>query len=291
MLKRALIIFFSTALLAATQEKPPLGIVTGVQGGARIFDSGSKAGRDAEIADVLFSGYRLVTSNQGNVDFVFCPTGISVSVLPHSEVRIAADGFTLLHGNLGQQHNVPSCQVPAAHMSMPGSHVGGVTMRGERKLNLLSPAGDKISPDALIFRWKPMKSATDYRLSLSDEDGGEQFWEADSTMTSLAYAGKTVLRPGKNYLWRVTALSGDSVLDSSSAELTVFTTEDLTRIDQVRATAANDMELHLLLGMLYEQLHSPELALGQYEEIKPTKKQGWLAKKIIALRTGLGEAP
>lgn len=254
---------------ACAAQGPPLGIVTSVSGDARILEPGAKKPRPVEIADVLESGTLLTTGPNARISFVFCPDATAQLMNGRTTLQFSKATFAVNAGTLGPARRVPSCRIPVASASLATTHVGGVNMRGQASLRLVSPSGTSTAPGALRFVWKPVETASVYRVGLG-EDGGEEFWEAESKETFLAYAGDRKLALGGVYRWRVTALREDEVLSSASASFRVLSGEEWRRIYELKSAAISAEERHILLGMLYEEYNMPDLALEEYMHLKVT---------------------
>jgi hypothetical protein len=286
MLKR--ILLFSGICAAALAQEAPVGIVTLTQGSVQIFEPGAKTGRKLDFADVLRNGSRIVTGADGKVKFVSCAQSIAAQAQPNSEIQFGRSNYDVKRGSVEQPHKVPSCLVPLASIGGRDSHIGGINMRGDTIMQLLSPVGTSVDPGQVKFVWQPVEGATNYRLAVRDGSGND-FWEQDtnSSNTTLRYASPTKLIAGASYRWRVTALQGEEVLSSASAKMTVFSAEDLNRIDEIRKNSIQPQESHLMLGMLFEELNAPEMALAEYEKLSAMPANGWVAQKTAALRTRL----
>lgn len=279
-------IAFSALCAVAIAQQPPVGIVTMATGDARIFEPSAKIGRSVEMADVVLPGSRIVTGVHGKVSFVSCSDGTVAEAQDNSEIVFATAGFQVKRGRVGQQHKVPPCKVPVANVGGRDSHIGGVNMRGEATMQLVSPVGTAVDPGQVTFRWQPVEGVTTYRLALRDGRGND-LWESETKAptTSFQWNGEKKLRSGESYRWRVTALQGEDVLSSASAEMDVFSAYDLGRIIAAK-NRRESAESHLLLGMLYEELNAPDLALAEYEKISGAKSK-WLEEKVAALRRQL----
>ncbi|MCU1309294.1 MAG: hypothetical protein JWO20_419 [Candidatus Angelobacter sp.] len=284
MLKRILV--FGAICATALAQDAPVGIVTLTQGSAQIFEPGAKRGRKLDFADVLRNGSRIVTGGDGKVKFVSCAQSIAAQAQPNSEIQFGKSNYEVKRGSVEQPHQVPSCLVPLANVGGRDSHIGGINMRGDTIMQLLSPVGTSVDPGQVKFVWQSVEGASNYRLAVRDGNGND-FWEQDtnSSTTSLQYASPTKLMAGASYRWRVTALQGEEVLSSASAKMTIFSAEDLSRIDEIRKSSSQASESHLMLGMLFEELNAPDLALAEYEKLSAMPV--WLAQKTALLRTRL----
>lgn len=277
-----------TILLAmcgfAGAQEAPVGIVTFAQGDSQIFEPGVKRGRKLQIADTLLSGSRVVTGTDGKVSFVSCAQSVAATALPKSELQFSKSGFAVTSGAIDQQRRVPSCRVPLA--SATGTHIGGVAMRGQSTMQLISPVGTVVPAAPVKLAWKPVDGATDYRIMMRDDDGND-LWESEAKVTTVTYDGPPKLLMGKTYRWRVTALQNDDVLSSASAMLRVLSADENKRIEELRSGIHSSDESHLLLGMLYEELNMPDQALTEYQKLPATAPGSWLDSEITALRKRL----
>ena len=280
-MRSALLILLAAGGLATAQEAP-VGIVTLAQGDVQIFEPGVRKGRKAQMADPLVAGSRLVTGADGKISFVSCAQSLAGTLPPKSELQFSKSGFTVVVGAIGQQRKVPSCRVPLANAT--GTHLGGVAMRGQSTLRLVSPVGTVIPAAPVTFTWKPVDGATDYRVTLRDEDG-KDLWESETKTTTITYDAKLTM--GRSYRWLATALQNSDVLSSASALMRVVSAQEDQRIEELRRGASASAESHLLLGMLYEELNMPEQALAEYQKLPSAAPGSWLEAEIAALRKRL----
>lgn len=276
---------FLCCAMAVAQEAP-VGIVTSAHGEPQIFEAGAKKGRKLELADVLHAGSRIVTGANGKVSFVSCAQAVAVVAQPASEIIFSKSGFAVKSGAVEQQRKVPSCRIPLASAGSASSHLGGVRMRGETTMRLISPVGAAVLPERLRLAWNSVDGASAYRVTLRDDNGGD-IWEWSGKETAVDYPGPPALVTGSSYRWLVTALQGEDVLSSSSAGFRVLSGEECKRISETRAAVAGSQESHLLLGMLYEELNMPEEALAEYSQLPAPAAGSWLASEITALRQQL----
>lgn len=283
----------SSSLLAALMlctfalaQEAPIGIVTAAQGEPQIFEAGAKKSRRLELADVLHPGSRVVTGANGKVGFVSCAQSVAAVAQPASEIVFSKSGFAVKSGSVEQQRKVPSCRIPLASAGMTASHIGGVRMRGETTMRLLSPVGTSVLPEKLKLSWKAVDGASAYRVTLRDDNGGD-IWEWSGKEIAVDYPGAPKLAMGRSYRWLVTALQGEDVLSSASAGFRVLSEEECKRIAETRAAPGGPQESHLLLGMLYEELNMPEQALAEYSQLPTPAAGSWLEAEINALRQQL----
>ena len=272
----------------AQSASTPVGIVTFAQGDASVIDARAKGPVKLEIADLLHDGSRVITGANGKVNFVSCAQSLGAQAQPGSEIVFANNSYEVKRGKVEQVHKVPSCRIPQASVAGRDAHLGGTNMRGGDAVTmlLLSPVGTSVMPDRVAFSWKPVDGATVYRVAIRD-DKGNDISEIESKTNSLSYADAKKMEPGKSYRWRVTALQGDDVLSSASAPMKVISSEDMARIEAVRKSSQSADEEHLMLGMLYEELDAPDLALSEYTRLPSTDPASWIAREMAALRARL----
>lgn len=274
----------------------PVGMITAVQGGAKIFDGSGKTGRQAELADLIFPGTRIVAGEESGVVFVFCPEQITASLPPDGEVTFGSAAMQVKGPGLRQSHKIPACRIPvASSFGSPRSRLGGVNLRGETTLRLYSPSGTRVLPKGFVMRWSSVAGADLYRLDIRDETGNT-VWESDSKATQLVCDSDRLLA-NMEYRWRVTALQGADILASGSTWLRVASAEDQRRIIELRSQLIGvDREKststpQLLMAFLYEELEMPDLALAEYQQVYPAKPNAWLAEKVKSLRDRLNIEP
>jgi len=130
----------------------------------------------------------------------------------------------LLEGKVSQPENV---KVAMAKVSE------NVVMRGETEgfqtIQPISPVKTSVLPDQIVFRWKGIAGANQYRVVVADESGTKILWESQPiSKTHLSLPSQT-LKSGGVYTWQVEAVVGEGkavsqpvrfwVLDKQSAFL------------------------------------------------------------------------
>jgi hypothetical protein len=279
-------------VLPANPQEIAVGVITQVRGEVKLYAPGAKTARGADVADLLHNGTRIVTGKDGQVSFLFCPESIAAEAGSSTELRFSTTQVQAKVGSLRNRRPIPSCQVPVAAVSETSAeHLGGMLLRGQSSLTLLSPVGTNVVDSHVRFRWKQLDQATQYRIDLKDEKGNE-IWKATSQASSIDYAGKQAFERGKVYRWRVMALEDLEVLSSASGFFRVLSEEEVARVTQLRRECLAwaqvrpaDPTSHLLLAFLYEEMQLPDLALEEYRRVAENGDQSkWLEAKVRTLQ-------
>jgi predicted anti-sigma-YlaC factor YlaD len=123
----------------------------------------------------------------------------------------------LLEGKVSQPENV---KVAMAKVSEK------VAVRGETEglqaIQLISPVKTSVLPDQIVFRWKGIAGANQYRVLVADESCSKILWESQPiSKTHLSLPAHT-LKPGGVYTWQVEAIVGEEKAVSLPARFWVL---------------------------------------------------------------------
>jgi len=123
----------------------------------------------------------------------------------------------LLEGKVRQPANV---KIAMAKVSERVVMRGGA--EGLQTIQPISPVKISVPPDQIVFRWKGVVGATQYRILIADESGTKILWESQPiSKTHLSLPAQT-LKPGGIYTWQVEVVLGEEKAVSQPARFWVL---------------------------------------------------------------------
>lgn len=153
--------------------------------------------------------------------------------------------------------------------------------------------GATLLTDRPKLSWPPTPGAEGYRLELFSGDGQRSLWKTTTKTPFVTYNGKSPLRQGGKYLWRVSAVKGEDKLETVvDSKFQIATAEEIEKLKALPPLLKDGKTPELLLAAvtyeahgvyddalcLYKQLADLQpqeanylLALGNYYE-----RAGWL---------------
>jgi hypothetical protein len=268
--------------------------------------NGSKATPAPTISGV--DSIKNPANNPANVDDMpEAPPGVSPTPenLPNSETLLAlkdADGQVTVdeNGNVKGLENLSPQAQKAIRQSLQAGRVsvsiaanslsgvsGGVLMSGGNEENgvpfaLDSPIGKVIRESQPVLRWKPLKDATAYSVTVVDDkfrvvaDSGK--------ITATSWKPPRALPRGANYSWQVTAIKADgseTVSPASPAPQARFRVVEQTAIDEIGRLEKSGRRSHLALGVLYAQAGLKREARREFEILVRENPKSPLARRLL----------
>lgn len=272
------VVAFWMALLCITAPAQSVGVLLRAEGDVKIADTNGT--HKAALAEVLPAGVHLVLARGAKASFLYCPQSVVADAAGPNEV-------TLSLSSVGSKsplatRTIAGCRLPATPGA--GDRMGGLTLRGDNPMVLISPANASVRADRVVFKWMNVEAADKYRLTVKSD--ANLLWEKTTTTTELAYGGPP-LTSAQRYRWSVTALQGDDVLSSASAWMKPLTTDELRRLAEAEKDwpDPNDPARPLAMAFVYEELDMPSSALDEYRKI--SQPGGEVEKRIAELEKRL----
>ncbi|MFA0741650.1 MAG: hypothetical protein DFNUSKGM_001764 [Candidatus Fervidibacter sacchari] len=166
----------------------------------------------------------------------------------------------LLEGKVSQPENV---KVAMAKVSEK------VVMRGEieglRTIQPISPVKTSVLPDQIIFRWKGVAGANQYRVLVADENGSKILWESQPiSKTHLLLPART-LEPGGVYTWQVEAVVGEEKAVSQPVRFWVLDKQSASLVRRMERQFSNSA---LTLATLYATYGLWDKAIAQVHRLQ-----------------------
>jgi len=165
---------------------------------------------------------------------------------------------------------------------------GGVLMGGGNEDNgvpfaLQTPIGKVIKESQPVLRWKFLKDATSYSVTIVDDKF--RVVAESGKLTATSWKPSKPLPRGANYSWQVTAIKADgseTVSPSSPAPQARFRVVEQTTIDEINKLEKAGTRSHLALGVLYAQAGLKQEARREFEILVKENPKSALARKLLA---------
>lgn len=150
----------------------------------------------------------------------------------------------------------------------------------EKMAKPLSPARTFIVTTKPTFRWRPVKGATGYVVSVFSDQPRRLLWEQETTSPgSLVFPeDRPQLNPGESYAWMVEARFEGQTVQSDLAKFRVLTEP---RRDEVRQLGRRYAGLHTVLAALYEREGLYEDAELELQELLRQNPGNELAQRLL----------
>ncbi|MFA0782015.1 zf-HC2 domain-containing protein [Fervidibacter sacchari] len=166
----------------------------------------------------------------------------------------------LLEGKVSQPENV---KVAMAKLGEK------VAVRGEieglQTIQPISPVKTSVLPDQIIFRWKGVAGANQYRVLVADENGSKILWESQPiSKTHLLLPART-LEPGGVYTWQVEAVVGEEKAVSQPVRFWVLDKQSASLVRRMERQFSNSA---LTLATLYATYGLWDKAIAQVHRLQ-----------------------
>jgi len=127
------------------------------------------------------------------------------------------------------------------------------------------------------FTWSKVDLADSYRIVVTDAGGNVVL---DATTKNHSFSPARPLQRGRVYTWRVGVRFGpdDEWSNSSAARFGVLSSEDLSRIQQVKRLLPDS---RIALGVAYESAGLYEEASAQYRALRARHPESALARQML----------
>jgi len=205
-----------------------------------------------------------------------------IAALP-DDVRSAVSA-TIQHGKLEFPTNVGrSRRHTPSHAGVPAANTG---------FALLGPFGEATSDTRPEFSWQPLPGAIRYSVAIVD--AALHPVQHSGVLRKTVWRPKHPLRPGRTYLWQVTATlpGGSRVVASEPAP-----SEAVLRIVPVKLTdemarfRKDHQDSHLVLGALYAQAGMLTESEDELKKVPPSDSSYKTARTLLDSLSSTGASP
>jgi len=152
-----------------------------------------------------------------------------------------------------------------------GGSVGGA-------LALVGPAGAVVASRRPTFRWRPLKGATSYQITITDPAAGYKEVVSSPQLQGRKWTADRPLERGRVYTWQITARAGDGEVKSTEAKFKVLDPAaaiELARVSRIYAGR------RLALGLLYAEAGLLDDAERELKALVVANPQSPIAKSLL----------
>ncbi len=168
-----------------------------------------------------------------------------------------------------------------------GGGSGGILMSGGNENNgvpfaLASPIGKVIRDNQPVLRWKPLKDAVAYSVTVVDDKF--RVVAESGKLSATSWKPSKPLPRGANYSWQVTAIKQDgteTVSPSAPAPQARFRVIEQATNDEIGKLEKPGKRSHLALGVLYAQVGLIAEAQRELEILVKENPKSALARKLL----------
>jgi hypothetical protein len=210
------ILLLLSALSVPAQDSAPSGMILLVKGQVELARGG--VNRPVRLGELLFSGDRLLVGD-GEAVFVHCPLGKRMRLGPGTVALLSANQVKSRSGPEAQVLDDRECAIPKVALGAESlERIGGMRPRGRPPMTVY--LGGRISTGRPVFRWRPVKGAQTYQISVSDELG-RVIWSAETRGSSLDFPDGEVELADGWFSWKVTALNDSEIVAQQTTPLEI----------------------------------------------------------------------
>src|SRR5436305_737598 len=125
-----ILVFLPVISLAQARKEEPVGLIR-VPGGAKMVRAGNASALTARPGDVIFAG-DILRSGDSPASFTYCPSKITQTLPPKTEVLLDTKQIVVKSGKLGDTVPARACFLPAIARlgAANGQHYGVSLTRG-----------------------------------------------------------------------------------------------------------------------------------------------------------------
>jgi hypothetical protein len=145
-----------------------------------------------------------------------------------------------------------------------------------------APIGKVIRENQPILRWKPLKDATAYSVTIVD-DKFRVIAESGS-LTATSWKSSKPLPRGANYSWQVTTIKDDgseTVLPSAPAPQAKFRVMEQTAFDDLIRIEKSGTKSHLARGIIYAQAGLKAEARAEFQALLKENPRSPPARRLL----------
>lgn len=153
------------------------------------------------------------------------------------------------------------------------------------QFSVVTPVGIVLKNDRPLFRWHPVKGATNYVVAIFDEDFNpiQSSNQNADRLTQTQWRAVQALPCGRVLLWQVTAQVGEQQITAPAAPAPEARFQILlpNQAAEIQRAQRNFPKSHFLLGTLYAQAGLVEDAVREFQALQAENPQSPLVKKFL----------
>lgn len=147
--------------------------------------------------------------------------------------------------------------------------------------NLVSPIGTIVAEEQPILRWKPLRGATSYTISVFNATFDQV--AKSEPVSALEWPVSIPLQRGSTYSWQVTARRDHQqiTVPRAPAPRAQFKLLDAEGVKQLKSGEGQAADSHLALGVLYARAGLLDDAEKQFQALVEQNPQSSVAGKLL----------
>lgn len=269
MLKNLLLLAAALSLskLASAAEA---GLLVAVKGDVQTFRPAKNKWSKASLMESVADGGKIKVEANGEATIALFAGGARYQLAPGSVTAVAPDACKTASGPAAKILSaLPMKQVKdLAQSRVATGRPGGTVIRGgPHDIELQSLADTSTLAARPVFKWRAVDGAASYKLKVWDEKD-DQIWQPEIAATTATYpAGALPLKPGIDYIWRVTAtVKGERF--TANGIFRVLTTEQKQAVaDDLATLAGDDAATNVLRAEVFARHGLWDDAIAAYEAL------------------------
>lgn len=235
-------------------------------------------------------------SNAQNNQNAAAPIKQSETFLALSDGRITVEQNGAINGletlsaaaQKSVRQTLQSGKVPVSPAADSLGGNAGILMSGGKESSgvpfaLETPVARVVRDAQPVLRWKPLKDATAYNVTIVDDKFRVVAESGKQSQTS--WKPPKPLPGGANYSWQVTATRADgteTISPSAPAPQARFRVVEQTLIEEISRLEKSKPRSHLALGTLYAQAGLRQETRREFQALVKQNPNSALARKLLA---------
>lgn len=199
-----------------------------------------------------------------------------------TELELPQDYQETLATALSQQRLV---LLPALKSLTQSSHTLKSGEPSTAQFSVVTPVGMVLKTDRPLFRWHPVKDATNYVVAIFDEDFNpiQSSDQKAGKLTQTQWRAVQALPRGRVLLWQVTAQVGEQQITAPAAPAPEARFQILlpNQVAELQRAQRDFPKSHFLLGTLYAEVGLVEDAAREFQALQAENPQSLLVKKFL----------
>jgi hypothetical protein len=151
----------------------------------------------------------------------------------------------------------------------------------ETTFELIAPVGRVVADGRPTFRWQPFRGATNYVISVFDENFNRI--ARSPALSNTKWTITTPLHRGRTYSWEVTATkdSAEVTAPITPAPRAEFRILEAEKVSELRRLERQSRVSHFALGLAYMRFGLLTEAEGEFRQLVKENPNSVLAKKLL----------
>jgi hypothetical protein len=255
-----------------SQTTGAVGMILQTEGGVTVQRAGKT--QPARVAELLYSGDRVISVAKGKAIVSFCPSGQKLAINGATRIEMGATAVKTLGGPQPVLTSL-KCILPQVAMGAENlDRVGGLRPRGDPPMVVYT--GGMIASTRPLFQWEPLAAARVYKLNLMDATGKVVWsWEQQAPASEVRLGDSVAPLAAGKYEWQLRAEANGTLVGTQTVTIEVKPSPE-------HATLPTDPAERLAFAAALENARFYSDAAAIYRQLRPaddprfTKRLAWL---------------